>query len=184
VLAADEFIAPREAFSKAKEAALKAIELDESLAEAHASLGFVHHHYDWDWIAADKEFKRALELNPQSAQAWFEEAEVQGQHALEIDPLSALAHLFLGQSSVYAGHFDKAVSQFSKAAELDPNNPWVRWFWGRAYLFNNNPQRALEEMNTLLRLDPEDPLALGFIGYAYATNRPASRRVENSSAPR
>src|SRR2546425_2319382 len=69
VLIADVFIPPREAFSKAKEAALKAIELDDSLAEAHASLGFVHFHYDWDWAAAEKEFKRALTLNPQSAQA-------------------------------------------------------------------------------------------------------------------
>src|SRR5438093_8527665 len=64
VLAADFYIPPREAFSKAKEAALKAIEVDETLAEAHASLGFVHFHYDWDWAAAEKEFKRALTLNP------------------------------------------------------------------------------------------------------------------------
>src|SRR5437763_904131 len=69
VLAADFYIPPREAFSKAKEAALKAIEVDETLAEAHASLGFVHFHYDWDWAAAEKQFKRALALNPQSAQA-------------------------------------------------------------------------------------------------------------------
>src|SRR5207302_4153478 len=69
VLAADFYIPPQEAFSKAKEAALKAIEVDETLAEAHASLGFVHFHYGWDWPAAEKEFKRALVLNPQSVQA-------------------------------------------------------------------------------------------------------------------
>src|SRR5438093_1856965 len=68
VVAADVFIAPREAFSKAKEGALKAIELEDNLAEAHAALGHVHFHYDWDWVAAEKEFKRALVLNPQSAQ--------------------------------------------------------------------------------------------------------------------
>src|SRR5438093_4837607 len=68
VVAADVFIARREAFPKAKEAALKAIELEDNLAEAHASLGHVHYHYDWDWVAAEKEFKRALVLNPQSAQ--------------------------------------------------------------------------------------------------------------------
>jgi TolB-like protein len=69
VIAADAIIPPREAFSKAKEAALKAIEIDDSLAEAHASLGLVHYHYDWDWPAAEQELKRAISLNPQSA--WF-----------------------------------------------------------------------------------------------------------------
>src|SRR5437773_5168014 len=70
VIAADAIIPPREAFSKAKEAALKAIEIDDSLAEAHASLGFVHYHYDWDWAGAERELKRALQLNPQSAQSY------------------------------------------------------------------------------------------------------------------
>src|ERR1043166_4841767 len=70
VIAADAIIPPREAFAKAKEAALKAIELDDSLAEAHASLGFVHYHYDWDWAAAERELKRAISLNPQSAQSY------------------------------------------------------------------------------------------------------------------
>src|SRR5207248_39568 len=70
VVSADAIIPPREAFSKAKEAALKAIEMDDSLAEAHASLGLVHYHYDWDWAAAEKEFKRAISLNPQSAQSY------------------------------------------------------------------------------------------------------------------
>src|SRR5437879_6370829 len=103
VAAADAFLAPREAFSKAKQAALKAIEIDDTLAEAHASLGLLHYHYDWDWAAAEKEFKRALVLNPQSAWSYavysqflggmgrVEEANEQGRHALELDPLSVTA---------------------------------------------------------------------------------------------
>ena len=180
VIAADAIIPPREAFSKAKEAALKAIEMDDSLAEAHASLGFVHYHYDWDWAAAEKEFKRAISLNPQSAQSYtlythflagmrrYDEALKYGRRALELDPLSVSNYWFLGWGAIYAGRYDEAMAHFSKAAELDPNNPWTRWFLGRAYLFEGMPQRGIEEMETALRLTPDDPLGLGFVGYAYA----------------
>jgi serine/threonine-protein kinase len=158
----------------------QAIELDDSLAEAHAALGFVHYHYDWDWAAAEKEFKRAISLNPQSAQSYtlythylagmgrFDEANNQGRRALELDPLSVSTHWFLGWGAILAGRGDEAISQFSKAAELDPNNPWVRAFLGRAYLFNGMPQRGIEEMETAERLNPNDSYVLGYLGYGYA----------------
>jgi adenylate cyclase len=180
VIAADAIIPPREAFSKAKEAALKAIELDDSLAEAHASLGLVHYHYDWDWPAAEQELKRAISLNPQSAQSYtlythylagmgrYDEAKKYGARALELDPLSVSAHWFLGWGAIYAGRSDEAIGFFSKALELDPNNPWTRWFLGRAYLLSGNSPRAIEEMETGLRFGPDDPLGLGFTGYVYA----------------
>ena len=180
VLAADTYLSPREAFSKAKEAAEKAIELDDSLAEAHASLGFVHFHYDWDWAAADKECRRAIELNPQSAWSYmiythclggigrFDEATRFGARTLELDPLSVSAHFFLGWSSLFAGRFDDAIAKFSKALELDPSNGWVRMFLGRAYLFKGMRQRAIEEMEAAERLSPDDAYALGYLGYAYA----------------
>ncbi len=180
VLAADTYVAPREAFSKAKEAALKAIELDDSLAEAHASLGFVHFHYDWDWAAADKECRRAIELNPQSAQSYmiythylagigrFDEASTFGARGLELDPLSVSTHFFLGWSSLFAGRNDEAIAKLSKAVELDPSNGWVRMFLGRAYLFKGMAQRAIEEMETAERLNPDDSYALGYLGYGYA----------------
>jgi adenylate cyclase len=180
VLAADTYIAPREAFSKAKEAAQKAIELDDSLAEAHASLGFVHYHYDWDWAAADKECRRAIELNPQSAPSYmiythylagigrFDEAKKFGARGLELDPLSVSTHFFLGWSSLFAGRYDDAIEKLSKAVELDPSNGWVRMFLGRAYLFKGMPQRAIEVMETALRLSPDDSYALGYLGYTYA----------------
>jgi adenylate cyclase len=191
VIAADAIIPPREAFSKAKEAALKAIEMDDSLAEAHASLGFVHYHYDWDWAAAEKEFKRAISLNPQSAQSYtlythflagmgrYEEASKYGARALELDPLSISNYWFLGWGAIYAGRYDEAIAQFSKALELDQNNPWTRWFLGRTYLFKGMPQRGIEEMETALRLAPDDPLGLGFVGYAYAVTgrRPDALKI-------
>jgi len=180
VLAADTYIAPREAFSKAKEAAQKAIELDDSLAEAHASLGFVHYHYDWDWAAADKECRRAIELNPQSAPSYmiythylagigrFDEAKKFGARGLELDPLSVSTHFFLGWSALFAGRYDDAIEKLSKAVELDPSNGWVRMFLGRAYLFKGMPERAIEVMETAVRLSPDDSYALGYLGYTYA----------------
>jgi len=180
VLAADTYIAPREAFSKAKSAALKAIELDDSLAEAHASLGFVHFHYDWDWAAADKECRRAIELNPQSAPSYmiythylagigrFDEASKFGARGLELDPLSVSTHFFLGWSALFAGQYDEAIAKLSKAVELDPSNGWVRMFLGRAYLFKGMPERAIEVMETAMRLSPDDSYALGYLGYCYA----------------
>jgi adenylate cyclase len=191
VIAADAIIPPREAFAKAKKAALKAIEIDDTLAEAHASLGFVHYHYDWDWAAAEKEFKRAISLNPRSAQSYtlythflggmgrYDEAQVQGRRALELDPLSVSNYWFLGWAAIYAGRADEAIKQYSKATDLDPNNPWTRLFLGRAYLFKGMSQRGIEEMENAERLNPDDPLALGFIGYAYAVNgrRPDALKI-------
>jgi serine/threonine-protein kinase len=180
VLAADLYIPPREAFPKAKEAALKAIELDDNLAEAHASLGFVHFHYDWDWVAAENEFKRALALNPQSAQAHihytdylvglgrFNEAYDQGRHALEIDPVSPLSNLVLGWAFLSGGRIDDAIQQFSKAVELNPNDVLARTWLGRAYLTKGMAQRAIEEMEVAHRGEPDEPLVLGLLGYGYA----------------
>ena len=180
VLAADFYIPPREAFSKAKEAALKAIEVDETLAEAHASLGFVHFHYDWDWAAAEKEFKRALTLNPQSVRPHtlyteylagmgrFNEAYDQGRHALEIDPVSPLSNLVLGWAFLSGGRIDDAIQQFSKAVELNPSDAWAHIGLGRAYLGKGMGQRAIEEMEVTHRGEPDHPIVLGLLGYGYA----------------
>jgi len=180
VAAADAFIAPREAFSKAKEAAQKAIELDDTLAEAHASLGLLHYHYDWDWAAAEKEFKRALILNPQSAWSYalysqflggmgrVEEANEQGRHALELDPLSVTARWCLGWAFLSAGRSDEAIEELSKAMELEPTSAWARTFLGRAYLSKGMQQRAIEELETARRDGPDDVFVLSLLGYGYA----------------
>ena len=188
VAAADAFIAPREAFSKAKakEAAQKAIELDDTLGEAHASLGLLHYHYDWDWAAAEKEFKRALLLNPQSAWSYavysqflggmghVDEANEQGRRALELDPLSVTARWCLGWAFLSAGRSDEAIEQLSKAMELDPASAWARTFLGRAYLSKGMQQRAIEELETARRDGPDDVFVLALLGYGYAvTGRPA-----------
>lgn len=128
-------MAANEAMPKAKAAALKALELDDTLAEAHTSLGRVLTAYDWDWAGADREFKRAIELNPRYALAheWYGaylaavgqlDASVNERRAaLEIDPLSPIANMELGQSLYWSRRYEQAIEPFQKSLELDPMLP-------------------------------------------------------------
>jgi serine/threonine protein kinase/tetratricopeptide (TPR) repeat protein len=121
------------AFTSARDAANKALELDEGLAEAHTSLALVHWLYDWDWAAADREFRRAIELDPGYVMAhhWrglflgemgrFDEAEAQMQKALERDPISAPVYADYGRVLYWARRYDEALEKYRKAAELNSN---------------------------------------------------------------
>jgi serine/threonine protein kinase len=136
---------PREAMPKAKAAALRALELDESLAEAHASLARVLASYDWDWTSAEKEFRRAIELNPQYAVAhqWYggflgvmgrtNDSIQERKRAHELDPLSLTINFELGLAFYYARDYDKAIEQFQKTLELDQNFPPANVFLPAAY---------------------------------------------------
>lgn len=128
-------LAPREAMPKAKAAAMRALQIDDSLAEAHTSLGRVLQVYDWNWKEAESEFKRALELNPRYpvAHQWYggylertgrmDEAISERKLALELDPLSTITNFELGQAFFFARDYDKALEQFEKTLELDPGFP-------------------------------------------------------------
>src|ERR1044072_9145016 len=130
---------------KAKEAALKALELDDRLAEAHASLGQIAAYYDYDFPVAEREYRRALELNPNYAPAhqWlaeslstmkrFDEALAEIKRALELDPLSLIINRLYADILIDARRFDEGVEQFHKTIELDPNFPTAHFFLGRAY---------------------------------------------------
>lgn len=130
---------------KAKEAALKALELDSRLAEAHASLGQIAAYYDYDFAAAEREYRRALELNPNYATAhqWlaehlstmkrFDEAFAEIKRALELDPLSLIINRIYADILVDARRYDEAIAQFQKTVELDPRFPTTYFFLGRAY---------------------------------------------------
>ncbi len=127
------FLAPNEGYPEAKEAAIKALELDDTLAEAHASLGYAEVNYDWDWAGGEKEFKRAIELNPGYATAhhWYalylaasgrlDEATSEIKRAQELDPLSLIINSNLGRILYFARKYDQAIEQFRKTIELDPN---------------------------------------------------------------
>jgi len=180
VLAADLYIPPREAFPKAKAAALKAIELDANLAEAHASLGFVHFHYDWDWAAAEKEFQRAIELDPSYAPAhqWYshllmargktDEAITRAKHAVQIDPLSLAANMNVGWQYHWSRQYDSAITHLQSLAEMDPNFEQGFWGLGLAQEGKGAVEDAIESFKKSSSLSGEKPLYLAALGHAYA----------------
>ena len=126
------YLPPSEAWPKAKAAAMQALDIDDSLAEAHTSLGLVKEHFEWDWAGAEREFKRAVELNPNSSTAhhWYgdylsnmgrlEEGMRETKKALELDPLSLITNTTMGWQLYLAGQNDQAVDQLRKVLEIDP----------------------------------------------------------------
>jgi TolB-like protein/Tfp pilus assembly protein PilF len=149
---------PKEAYPKARAAALQALELDSSLAEAHTSLAAVYHWYDWDWLAAEKEFKRAIELNPRypTVHQWYgrllvdtgrsDEGINEGKRALELDPLSLIINTNLGDYLYNARRYDEAKEQYLKALEIDPAfNSALIWL-GKTYLKKGMFREAIEEV--------------------------------------
>jgi len=147
VLACYGKMAPRELMPKARLAAEKAMELDESLAEAHVSLAAVRAVYDWDWAASEKEFRRAIELDPDCAQAyqWYgvlclipqgrlKEAETAIRQALDLDPLSPAINTSLGLTDHVQGRHDDAIAYFEKALETDPSFYLAHWWLGVIFL--------------------------------------------------
>lgn len=124
---------PREMMPKAKAAAMKALELDDSIAEAHAALGWVKWRYDWDWTGAEREFQRAIELNPNYAiahgmyafyldsMARVDEAMVEHKREQQLDPLSLIINTNVGDAFFYTRHYDQAIEQYRKTLEMDTN---------------------------------------------------------------
>jgi serine/threonine protein kinase/tetratricopeptide (TPR) repeat protein len=139
------FLRPAEAFPKAKAAALRALEFDASLAEAHSALGIVRLYYDWDWSGAEAALRRALELNPNYAWGhalwsdWLlmmgrhEEAITEAQLGMQLDPLSASLISKLGQELYYGCDYDRAMEQLQKALELEPDFVWAHIFLAQVY---------------------------------------------------
>jgi serine/threonine-protein kinase len=136
---------PRQLMPKAKEAALKALALDDNLAEAHASLGQITAYYDYDFPTAEREYRRAIDLNPNYATAhqWLaehlaamkrnDEALVEIRRALELDPVSVIMNRIYADILVDGRKYDEAIPQYQKVIDLDPNFPTAHYFLGRAY---------------------------------------------------
>jgi tetratricopeptide (TPR) repeat protein len=138
-------LSPTQAIPKARAAAMKALELDDTLAEAHTSLAFIKLNYDWDWSASEKEFKRAIELDPNSASAhhWYshylmamgriDESLAESKRALELDQFSLIINTHLGWHYIYAHQYDLAIEQLRKTIDMDPNYGMAHWYLGLAY---------------------------------------------------
>ena len=171
---------PKESFPKAKDAALKAIELDSSLAEAHTALGLVKLFYDWDWPNAEKEFKRAIELNPGYADGHmtyglylslmkrFEEALTETRAAKELDPLSLEKQIGVGDVFFAEHRYDDALKEYQKAFEMDPNSGLVNWALGRGFLEKGMYREAIAAFQRSIPLSGESPDESVDLARAYA----------------
>ncbi len=173
---------PKESFPKAKAAATSALQLDEMLGEAHASLGFVHMVYDWDWSGAEKEFKHAIEFNPNYASAWhwygwhltamgrFDEAAAKLKRAQELEPLSQIIGTSLGEMYYYARQYDRAIEQLLKTLQIEKNFAQARMALGRCYLQKGDFSRAIAELSQARAISGETAMNSGNLGYAYAVS--------------
>jgi TolB-like protein/Tfp pilus assembly protein PilF len=171
---------PREAFPKAEVAARKALQLDESLAEAHVSLGYAYLAYEWNFASADREFRRALDLRPSYATghqfyAYYltvigelPEAIAERKKAVDLDPLSPLMASALGEAYYQARQFDQTIEQNQRALELDPGYAIALVNIGRAYEQKGMHAQALAAFQKILAVAPDDPAVLALIGHDYA----------------
>jgi serine/threonine protein kinase/Flp pilus assembly protein TadD len=171
---------PREAFEKAKAAAGKALALDDSLAEAHNSLAVVLQLTNWDWEAAEREHRRAIQLNPSHATAhhWYalclvrlgrlDEAIAEIRRAREMDPLSLIVNADSAWVLYLARRYDQAVEGYRKTLEMDPNFFPAQRHVGMAYVQKGQYLQAIAEFQKALKLSPADTFALGQLGHACA----------------
>lgn len=173
---------PSEVMPKAKAAVAKALSLDDTLAEAHTSLAGILCDYEWDWQAAEKEFKRAIDLNPKYATAhhWYgimwlvsqgrlEEALTELNRAREADPLSLIIAVDTGVALYLARRYDEAVEECKKALELDPRywraHVTLAWAYERKGQLDQALDAALKARDIF-----DDPFTVGTLGYVYAAS--------------
>jgi tetratricopeptide (TPR) repeat protein len=183
---------PKEVFPKAKEAALKALAIDETLAEAHTSLGFVNTMHDWDWKGAEREFKRAIEINPGYALAhhWyalflafaggrFDEAIREITQAVELDPFSLVFNRDMGTVFSCARQYDRAIEVVKKTIELDAKFSRAHLLLGSLYLAKSMFEEAIDEFRKeKAALEIDDPVAEIVIGAVHALTGESGKAKE------
>jgi TolB-like protein/Tfp pilus assembly protein PilF len=185
---------PKEAFPAAKEAGTRALRMDDSLAAAHATLGFINFYYDWNASVANNEFRRALAENPHYAMAhsWYgeslaakgdySEALAEAQTALQDDPLSMIVSSNAGWTFALAGQYDRAVETLKKAIEIDPAFPRTHFRLAELYEQRGEYALAIPEFEQAVQLSAGDPYYEGSLGHAYGAsgNFGQARRVLQS----
>ncbi len=171
---------PLEAWPKAKSAALRALEIDSGLAEAHATLGLGRLGYEWDWPGSERECLRALALNPNCAIAhdyYADYLTAMGRHdeaiaavkrAQELDPLSLIVNCDVGANLYRARQYQEAVRQLKNTVTMDPDFALAHWWLGCAYEIQGMYQQALAQLEEAFRLFNDGPPMLASLGHVYA----------------
>jgi TolB-like protein/Flp pilus assembly protein TadD len=171
---------PREAMSKAKAAAIMALEIDNKAAEAHAALGFTRYRLDWDWPAAEIAYRRAIELNPNYATAhhWYsmclrtmgrlDEALEEAKLARELDPLMLIINVELGRIFYFAREYNEAIKHYRKTLEMDPYFPPAHYHLGQAYEQKCMYEEAIVEFQQANSLVGDNQEAVAALGHVYA----------------
>ena len=187
MLADYSVLPPKDAFPRAAAAASKALEMDDTLSEAHTSLAFVKMDYEGDWAGADREYRRAIELNPNYATAhqWYasylvmmrryDESIAEMKRAQALDPLSRIINANLGLHYYYARQYDQAIEQLRKTIDLNPDFGLAYFYMGRALAQKGMYKEAIAQLQKARELSGEDPETIAELGYAYAL---AGRRAE------
>ena len=177
----DWYIRPNEAGPKAKEAAEKALAIDESDSDAYVALAIESQWYEWNWAASERAFKRAIELNPDNSEAhayysWFlapmgrkDEAIAESKRSLQAAPFSPLANFMVGSVLVFTRQWDPAIEQLLSAKELDPTFWFNPLFLGRAYEQKGRLPEAIAEFQSALELDQNTEI-WSALGHAYAVS--------------
>jgi len=173
-------VPPEQGFGAAKAAAQKAVQMDPALAEAHGSLAWAITNYDWDCIKAEKEFRRALELNPNymsvphfyaaclAAMGRWEESIEEIKRVLHLDPLSLVANMTAAVILVYARRFEESLEYSRKALEVDPTFPSAQWALGIAYEGMGMYERAASEAQKAIELSSGQAIYISALGHIYA----------------
>jgi len=180
VLGLNEFLPGKEVYPKARAAALKALELDESLAEAHVSLAKVLFEYDWDWQAGEKEYQRAIELNPSYATAhhWYAEALTcmgrdkeairEIELARRLDPLSVMINANVGTTLYASRQYDRAIVELRRAIEFEPNNFEAYYYLSQTYAQKGMNQEAIAAAQQAVSLERDNPELAALLAHTYA----------------
>ena len=181
------YLSPSETLPHAKVAVTKALSLDDSLAEAHTSLAFVSLYYDRDWTKAEREFRRAIDLNPNYANGhhWYAEflslvgrhkqAIAESERARELDPLSNIINTWLGSRYFFARQYDKAIEQYRNAVEMDPNFVPAHLVLGQAYEQKGMLKEAIAEFERAVSLGGGSSVYTAALAHAFGV---AGRRAE------
>ncbi len=187
-------LAPGESCPKAKAAGMKALEIDENLGDAHTALGRIKMYCEWDWPGSEREFKRALEINPNdgTARQWYgeylvtlgrlEESFGEYKRALEAEPLSLIISAELGRALYFARHYDQAIEQLRKTIDMDRSFVQAHLYLGWVYEQKAMFAEAIAEFRQGLSASGGDPRFVSVLGHAYAIS--GQRKMAEDSLAR